>query len=146
MTKATHRSAYACALALALAFAPRPARAADPVDARMQCERVSEPGRVRCFVELRAPAGRSIVWADVVIVQLPDLAAALKGRIGPADATTRDPSFFKLAFGLVARRMGRGEARARVRAVLCEGEGEGAPRERCVPESVEVRAPIDVGG
>jgi hypothetical protein len=107
----------------------------------MQCERAAEPGRVRCSVEVRTASPRTIAWADVAILQLPDFASALKGRIGPGDATARDASSVKWAFGLVARRAGQGEARVKVRVVTCEGEGV-----KCAPRSTEVRAMINVGG
>ncbi len=145
MTKARYRSAYAFALAAFAVAGGADAEEAAPLDAKMQCERASEPGRVRCSVEVRTAAPRSIAWADVAILQLPDFASALKGRIGPADATARDPSGVKWAFGLVARRAGQGEARARVRVVLCEpGASGGEPS--CAPRSIEVRATLVVGG
>lgn len=145
MTKARYRSAYGFALAAFVVAGTARAEEPAPLDAKMQCERASEPGRVRCSVEVRAPASRSIAWADVAILQLPDFASALKGRIGPADATARDPASVKWAFGLVARRAGQGEARARVRVVLCEPSASGG-EPRCAPQSIEVRATLVVGG
>ncbi len=148
MTKARYRSAYASALVAAGSFFSGGAAGAEeppPIEARMQCERAAEPGRVRCSVEIRAAESRSIAWADVAILELPDFASALKGRIGPADATARDAASVKWAFGLVARRAGQGEARARVRVVLCEpSAGGGEPA--CAPRSVEVSATLVVGG
>jgi hypothetical protein len=79
----------------------------------------------------------------MTLLQLPDFVSALKGRVGQSDATARDASSAKWAFGLVARRAGQGEARARVRVVVCEGAG--APQ-RCAPQTTEVRAMINVGG
>jgi hypothetical protein len=113
--------------------------------ASMSCERAAEPGRVKCFVEARATGGRSIAWADVAILELPEVASALKGRIGPVDATSRDASSQKWAFGLVARKNGEGEARARVRAVVCEQVTADASAPKCAPVAVEVRATIHVG-
>src|SRR4051812_42447318 len=63
-----------------------------PAHASMQCDRAIEPGRVRCSVEVHADPGRSIAWADVVIVSLPDFASALKGRIGREDTTVKEPA------------------------------------------------------
>ncbi|MDB4933897.1 MAG: hypothetical protein JWP87_869, partial [Labilithrix sp.] len=130
MLRSKDRSAYVIAAlalaAVALAFAV-PAAAEEKADteakdvkASMQCDRASEPGRVRCTVELRIDGGRTIAWADVAIVSLPDFASALKGRIGPQDALARDATSTKWAFALVARRAGQGEARARVRAFVCD--------------------------
>jgi hypothetical protein len=121
-------------------------RAAEPVvTATMTCDRAAEPGRVKCSVEARATGGRSISWADVVLVELPDFTAALKGRIGPADATSRDASSQQWAFGLVARRVGEGEAKARVRVVVCEASVGDASAPTCAPATVDVRAIVRVG-
>jgi hypothetical protein len=140
----------ACVTALfgaSLAAAPLPASAApEPslpsLTATMQCDRAAEAGRVRCSIEARAGDGRTIGWADAVLLSLPDFASALKGRIGHADATSREASHIRWALGLVARRAGQGEARARVRAVVCEA----AAPSRCVPVTVEVHAIVVVGG
>ncbi|MBX3205792.1 MAG: hypothetical protein KF764_12035 [Labilithrix sp.] len=143
-----YRSACVGALFVAVALAASGARAAEPepaLAATMSCERASEPGRVRCAVEARAAGGRSISWADVAIVELPEFAAALKGRIGPGDATFRDVATQKWAFGLVARKGGEGEARVRVRAVVCEPSAGDAAAPKCLPATVEVRATIHVG-
>jgi len=139
MHSAFHRSAYVIALCLIAADAR--AEEAAPIDAKMQCERASEPGRVRCSVEVRTTSPRTIAWADVAILQLPEFASALKGRIGPEDATARDANSVKWAFGVVARRAGQGEARVRVRVVACEANDT-----KCAPQSTEVRAMLNVGG
>ena len=120
------------------------AEEASKLTASMQCDRAAEPGRVKCSVEARATGGRSIAWADVAIVELPELASALKGRIGPSDATARDATSQKWAFGLVARKTGEGEARARVRAVVCEAAPDAGPS-KCAPVTVDVRALVHVG-
>lgn len=116
-----------------------------PITATMSCERAVDPGRVRCSVEARATGGRSIAWADVTLVELPEFLAALRGRIGPADAIAREDSGQKWAFGLVARKHGHGEARARVRAVICEPASGDAGPSRCMPTTIEVRADVHVG-
>jgi hypothetical protein len=111
----------------------------------MQCERAAEPGRVRCSVEAHATGGRSIAWADVALVELPEFTSALKGRIGPADSTAHDAVSQKWAFGLVARKTGTGEARAQVRLVVCAAQVGDAAAPRCATEVVEVRATVQVG-
>jgi hypothetical protein len=139
----------AVAVAALVALGAPPSRAEDapsPLRASMQCDRAIEPGRVRCAVEAHVDgAAHSIAWADVTIVSLPEFAAALKGRVGAADATSRDPSSHKWAFGLVAKKTGQGEARARVRAVVCDVVSA-APPARCAPVVVEVHAVLAVGG
>ncbi|MBX3193333.1 MAG: hypothetical protein KF819_40500 [Labilithrix sp.] len=140
-----YRSAYAIAVALAVTLGPVRSRASQPdpaapgVTASMQCDRASEPGRVKCTIEARTDGKKTLSWADAEIVLLPELATALKGRIGPQDATSRDAVSAKWAFGLVARKAGQGEAVARVRAVVCEGT-------KCHPVIVPVRAAVVVGG
>lgn len=122
------------------------ARAEDAaVTASMQCERVAEAGRVKCSIEARARGGRSIAWADVVLVSLPDFMSALKGRLGPTDATYRDPSAQKWAFGLIARKPGEGEAEARVRLVVCAPVAADAAAPKCTPMTLEVRTLVHVG-
>ena len=147
-----YRSAYVMAGALLAGAAlgigvPGVAVAGEgDVQASMQCDRASEPGRVRCTVEARVDGNRTIAWADVEILSLPDFASALKGRIGPQDALAHDATTTKWALGLVARRSGQGEVRARVRAVACEPPRSGAePKSRCVPVIVEVKAQVTVG-
>jgi hypothetical protein len=139
MHRALYRSAYA--LGITLVTSDVRAEETPPIEAKMQCERAAEPGRVRCSVEIRTASPRTIAWADVAILQLPDFASALKGRVGPDDATARDATSVKWAFGLVARRAGQGEARVRVRAVVCETNNT-----KCAPQSTEVRAMLNVGG
>jgi hypothetical protein len=125
------------------------ARAKEPdeakVTATMQCERATEPGRVKCSIEARAAGGRSIAWADVALLELPEFISALKGRIGPADATSHEPALQRWAFGLVAKKTGEGEAKARVRAVVCDVAGGDAAAPRCAPTTVDVRATVHVG-
>jgi hypothetical protein len=130
---------------------PAPENDAKDVKASMQCDRASEPGRVRCSVEARIEGGRTIAWADVEILSLPDFASALKGRIAPQDAVARDATSAKWGLGLVAKHAGQGEARARVRIVACDAprpaaSGAPAPPPRCTPVTVEVKAQVTVSG
>ncbi len=106
--------------------------------ASMQCDRSAEPGRVRCTVELRLEGERTLSWADVEIVALPDFAAPLRGRIGPQDALVREATRTTWGLALVARRTGHGSVRARVRFVSCEGS-------QCTPASVDIETPLTVG-
>jgi hypothetical protein len=104
----------------------------------MTCERVDAPGRVRCEVEARVAPGESIAWGDVEIVKTPVLAAALRGRIGPHDATAREPEVWRWALALVAREKGTGDVQARVRLVVCKGR-------TCGPREVGVVGRVVVG-
>src|ERR1700677_3811772 len=85
------------------------AGAGTPTRATMTCERVDAPGRVRCDVEARVATGESIAWGDVVITKTPAFVGALRGRIGPHDATTHDAEVWRWALALVAREKGSGD-------------------------------------
>jgi hypothetical protein len=129
----------ACAVAL---VARAPARAdedAAPPHATMTCDHVDAPGRVRCEAEARVGAGESIAWGDVTIVRTPPFADALRGRIGPHDATTREAGAWRWAFALVARGKGSGEVEGRVRLVVCRDK-------TCAPREIPLVAHVDVGG
>ncbi len=108
------------------------------VTASMTCERVEVPGRVRCEVEARVGAGETISWGDVVIVKTPPFAAALRGRIGPHDATVHDPGVWRWALALVAHDKGAGDVEGRVRLVVCRGE-------RCGPQEADLKGRLQVG-
>jgi hypothetical protein len=111
---------------------------ASSLRATMTCDRAETPGRVRCEVEARVGPGESITWGDVVIQKTPPFAAALRGRIGPSDATAHDPLVWRWALALVAREKGGGDVEGRVRAVVCR-DG------KCVPDQVDVKARLLVG-
>lgn len=106
--------------------APRPEVAGE---VSLDCERVGDVGRVRCTVELRVPAGRSVRWADVVLTALPPFALALKGRLGPDEAAAREPSFWRWPFAVAARSAGEGVVEARVRFVECTAKSGCEARE-----------------
>ena len=89
----------------------------------MTCQRVESPGRVRCDVEARVATGEIIQWGDVVITRTPPFVGALRGRIGPQDATEHQPEVWRWALALVAREKGSGDVEGRVRLVVCKGAG-----------------------
>ena len=126
--------ALACALVLA---ADASAETTSPLKAQLVCERVGVAGRVRCDVEAQVDDGR-IAWSDVQILDMPKFAIALKGRIGPDDATVKTPQRWRLSFGVVAKETGSGSISVRVRAVRC--------REKvCEALSTTVSGPLEVG-
>jgi hypothetical protein len=112
-----------------------PTEDAGALQAEMRCDRADGPGRVRCEVEARVGLGESIAEGDVVIVRTPPFVTALRGRIGPHDATTHDPSIWRWALALAARGRGSGDVEGRVRLVVCRAT-VCAPRE--APVSVRV--------
>ncbi len=89
-----------------------------PLRAQLVCERLGVPGRVKCDVEAQIDDGR-ITWADAEIIEMPAFAIALKGRIGPDDATVKTPLRWRFAFGVVTKENGSGSISVRVRAVRC---------------------------
>ncbi len=104
----------------------------------MACEPVAGPGRVLCSVEARVGAGEAIASGDVLLVRTPPFVTALRGRIGPHDATTRGARLWRWAFGLAARARGAGTIEGRVRLVVCRGPV-------CEPREVPVSARVVVG-
>jgi hypothetical protein len=94
----------------------------------MRCERIDGPGRVRCEVEARVGPEESISAGDVIILRTPAFVTALRGRIGPHEATTREAAVWRWALAVAARERGSGDVEARVRLVVCRG-GNCAPRE-----------------
>jgi hypothetical protein len=106
--------------------------------AEMRCDRVDAPGRVRCEVEARVGPGETIASGDVVIVRTPAFVSALRGRIGPHDATTRDPETWRWGLALAARERGAGDVEGRVRVVVCATK-------ICEPREAPVTARVVVG-
>jgi hypothetical protein len=104
----------------------------------MKCENVEVPGRVRCEVEAHVASGESIAVGDVMIVRTPTFIRALRGRIGPHDATTRDAEVWRWSLALAAREKGNGDVEARVRLVVCRGAA-------CQPRVMPVVARVVVG-
>ncbi len=128
----------AAPLARANGHGPRRAGGGTPPPATMTCEHADGPGRVRCDVEARVGAGESIAWGDVVIVKTPPFVSALRGRIGPHDATAHDPDVWRWALALVARDKGAGDVEGRVRRVVCKDA-------KCAPRELPVTGHVAVG-
>jgi hypothetical protein len=110
----------------------------DPGIARLTCEHAPTPGRVRCVVDARVAEGESISWGDVILVVVPPFLRALRGRIGPHDATAQETLHWRWELALVARAVGRGVVEGRVRLVVCHGA-------TCLPRQVPVAGTVLVG-
>ncbi len=111
---------------------------AGAAQATMTCERAATPGRVRCEVEARVGSGESIAWGDVVLIRMPPFATALRGRIGPHDASVREAHLWRWAFAVVARENGSGPIEGRVRVVVCRDQ-------TCATREVPVVGTMTVG-
>jgi hypothetical protein len=133
--------ATAVLAAASVAAASSPVRADSDAGlprASMICDHADGPGRVRCDVEARVSPGESITWGDVIILRTPPFATALRGRIGPHEATVREPDVWRWALALVARTKGTGDVDARVRLVICRGD-------TCTPREVDVVGHVVAG-
>ena len=111
---------------------------ADGALATMTCEHAPVPGRVRCEVEARVAPGHSISWGDVILRSVPSFATALRGRVGPRDATVREPGLWRWPFALVARGKGAGQVEGQVRVVVCRDTS-------CAARDLPVAAALEVG-
>jgi hypothetical protein len=116
----------------------RTAAPADAPHATLTCDPVPVPGRVRCEVEARVSPGQSISWGDVVLQRVPPFATALRGRVGPHDASVREPDLWRWPFALVARGKGTGQVEGQVRVVVCKDRS-------CAAQDVPVVGQVEVG-
>jgi len=108
------------------------------VAVELRCPGSQGIGRVRCMVEAVPEGGRTINWADVVVVRTPPFATPLRGRLAPEDAIDQASDRWRWEFALAARTRGRGDVTVRVRAVVCD-------RGTCTPWQREITAPLVVG-
>ena len=106
--------------------------------ANMTCERMDAPGRMRCEVEARVGSSETIATGDVIIVRTPRFVMALRGRIGPNEATTREAELWRWAFALAAQEKGIGDIEATARLIVCRGG-------TCEPRQAHVQARVVVG-
>jgi hypothetical protein len=132
------RSLWPVVACVAAVKGGQPAADAGARQATMTCEPVATPGRVRCEVSVHVEPAETIAWGDVVLLQVPSFAEALRGRIGPGDATLKEPTLWRWALALVARSKGRGELKGRVRLVVCRDK-------LCTPEEHLVAGEVLVG-
>jgi hypothetical protein len=91
-----------------------------------------------CTVEIAAPPGQRISWADVLVLEAPGFARPLRSRV-VARAENLPASWVRVALALVMDAPGRGVIRVRARAVLCS---PAAGRERCVPATRDTELDI----
>lgn len=128
-------------LALPLLFASASAASTPVLEARLECEPSSAPGRVVCALTTRALRGK-LVWSDALIVVAPSFARPLRSRVASrltAEAGQPGTAIAKLA--LVASEPGRGSIELLARAVVC---GADRASEVCSPELERVSAVVEV--
>ena len=118
-----------------LALGAGPARAQEPLSAKLGCEPGRAPGRELCTLEVSAPPGRRLTWADALVLETPSFARALRTRV----AAKEPGSPVRLTLALVLEAPGRGSLRVRARTVLCEKAGT---KERCSPVTRDVEAEL----
>jgi hypothetical protein len=130
-------------LGLCLVLAAGSAVADEPdMQAQLACRPEAAPGRVLCELKCTAGAGARLVWADALVTAAPELVRPLRARVTPERFKDAGTSERKLTLAFVAAKGGGGQVTVRARAVVCRGSGD---RERCRPQSQEVRAEIRVG-
>jgi hypothetical protein len=133
------------ALALAsfcAALWPAPAGSAEPeLSIVLACRRESGPGRVLCEAEIESREGR-LTWADVVVLEAPEFAKALRVRIGPLEATAKSERRLRLPLALLAVKNGKGVLVVRARAVVCKVSGS---TQSCLPKEGVARTEVEVG-
>jgi len=125
-----------------LLAAPGAAEEAD-VRAELACRPEAAPGRVLCELKYRAAPGARLVWADALVTQAPAFVRPLRARVTPERFKEAGAAERKLNLAFVAASAGNGPVVVKARAVACRGAGE---KERCRPETHDVRAEIRVGG
>ncbi|MBX3129434.1 MAG: hypothetical protein KF718_22130 [Polyangiaceae bacterium] len=109
-------------------------------EARLSCRPEPGPGRVLCELEVEAPGGRVLPWADALVVSSPAHAPPLRSRYGPTHAAARTESRLRLPIALAAVRAGRGQLEVDARRVTCRSDGS-----VCVSEVSRVVALVEVG-
>jgi hypothetical protein len=97
------------------------------------------PGRVQCELEVVTAKGR-LVWADALVVGVPEFARPLRSRVGPGQALRRSERALTLPLALAATKNGRGELRVEARAVVCS-----AKPDDCTPITRIAVAEVEVG-
>lgn len=108
--------------------------------ARLTCDPALGPGRIRCELDLRAPEGARLSWADALVVSAPSFARPLRSRV---PATREADGGARAALALLVRAVGSGSLLVLGRAVVCS-TGE-AKQPECGPASVSVEIPFRVG-
>lgn len=109
-------------------------------EARLTCRPEPGPGRVLCELEVEAPSGRVLPWADALVVSSPAHAQPLRSRYGPTHAAARTESRLRLPIALAAVRTGRGQLEVDARRVTCRPDGSA-----CVSEVSRAVALVEVG-
>lgn len=112
-----------------------PARAEEPLTAKLGCEPGRAPGRALCTLELSAAPDQRLTWADALVLETPSFARALRSRVAAKELGS--PA--RLTLALVLEAPGRGQLRVRARTVLCRKAGA---KERCGPVTRDVEAEL----
>jgi hypothetical protein len=131
--------AFGALVVSGLTWSAAPAAAEPEVRADLSCRREVSPGRVQCELVVTAVKGR-LVWADALVVGVPEFTRPLRSRIGPAQALRRSERAYTLPVSLAATKSGRGELRVEARAVVCAGKTNG-----CTPLTKVSVADVEVG-
>ncbi len=93
---------------------------------------------MRCEVEVRAPPGAVLKWADVVVEKTPPFATALRARVGALEASAHEDTVWRWAIALAARGRGTGSS-------PCACGSSSCVKDACAPSELEARADVVVG-
>lgn len=127
------RSAILAACALWAA----PLGAEPTMQVLLRCPATAAPGRIRCNLEVVAPPGAELSWADAILRDASPSLTPLRARLAPADAESARPERYVWAFAVVAKERATVELSVQVRAVLCKGSS-------CLPVRADARASMRV--
>ena len=118
-------------------FWAAPLGAEPAIEVVLRCPATASLGRIRCDLEVVAPAGARLSWADAVLREASPSVTPLRARLAPADAVEARPERYTWAFAIVAKERATVDLALQVRAVLCRGDG-------CVPVRADATARMRV--
>lgn len=106
---------------------------------RVACEAPELPGRVRCDVELHAPAAGRLAWSDVLVVSAPSATRPLRSRVV---GHVGQDGVGRAVLAFVASTTGVFPVLVRGRATVCRQGQTGAA---CRPVTHDTRVEMRVG-
>ncbi len=110
------------------------------LEARLSCDPVLGPGRVRCALEITPPPATRLSWADALVVTAPAFARPLRVRVHRA--ALPESGKVEILLALMASGPGSGQLSVRARGVVCPLEPRGG---RCRPLAKTVSIEFSVG-
>ncbi len=125
---------------LGLAFSGPVHADANPLEARLSCQRAAGPGRVLCELRTKPSSGK-LVWSDALVVRAPDFARPLRSRVVAQLGGGSEPGAAWAKLALVASGPGQGQLELLAPGVVCPDPAAGEP---CKAVALPVSAPVEV--